>query len=63
MKLLCKLTFHKYKIVKMFSLREGKYPRYLEQCERCGKKVVATYDVVVKPFVIERSDFDDSENV
>ena len=47
----------------MFSLSEGKYPRYLEECERCGKKVVATYDVVVKPFVIDRSDFDDSENV
>ncbi|QNL91303.1 DUF1660 family phage protein [Lactococcus lactis] len=47
MKLLCKLHLHKY----------------VEKCERCGKTVIETYNALGTPFVINRSDLDESENV
>lgn len=61
MNLLCKLHLHKYKIVKRLS--GGDYPKYQERCERCNKTVIATYNALGNPFVINRSDLDESENV
>ena len=61
MKLLCKLHWHKYKIVKRLS--GGDYPKYVEKCKRCDKTVIATYNALGNPFVINRSDLDESENV
>lgn len=52
MKILCKMNFHKYKIV--MQLSGGDYPRYVEKCLRCNKTVVTIYDGHVKTFVIER---------
>jgi hypothetical protein len=61
MKLLCKLFGHKWEIVKRIS--GGDYPKYIEKCERCDKTVIATYNTLGNPFVINRSDLDESENV
>ena len=61
MKLLCKLFGHKYKKIKQLS--GGDYPKYVEKCERCDKTVIATYNALGNPFVINRSDLDESEKV
>lgn len=61
MKLLCKLHLHKYEIVKRIS--GGDYPKYAEKCGRCGKTVIAAYNALGNPFVINRSGLDESENV
>ncbi|WP_235586140.1 DUF1660 family phage protein [Lactococcus lactis] len=58
---MCKLFGHKYKIIKLIS--GGDYPKYVEKCERCGKTVIASYSASGNPFVINRSDLDESENV
>jgi hypothetical protein len=52
---------HKYGIVKRIS--GGDYQKYVEKCERCGKTVIETYNALGTPFVINRSDLDESENV
>jgi hypothetical protein len=52
---------HKYEIVKRIS--GGDYPEYVEKCKRCDKTVIATYKALGNPFVINRSDLDESENV
>lgn len=41
MDFLCKLSFHKYKIIKR--LNGGDYPKCIEECERCGQNFVVTY--------------------
>ncbi|MFK4951598.1 hypothetical protein ACI1S3_05950 [Lactococcus garvieae] len=51
---MCKLHLHKYEIVKRIS--GGDYPKYIEKCERCDKTVIATYNALGNPFVINRSD-------
>lgn len=65
MKLMCKLFGHKCKIVKR--LRGRGYPKYLEKCKWCDKTFITTaiptYNALGKPFVINRSELDESENV
>ncbi|ADM73630.1 DUF1660 domain-containing protein [Lactococcus phage 949] len=60
MKLLCKLFGHKWEYIG--TLSNGEYQRYKERCERCDKVVIATF-ATKNPYVINRSDLDESESM